>query len=623
MKKGEVFIWGKHQQESFKSLKEVLGSRRVLGFFDPKMEVVLMVDASPVGLGAVLAQHKDDKWVVVSFASKSLTETEQKYCQTEREALAIVFGVERFKYYLFGRKFSLYTDCKALEFLFSERSKPCARIERWVLRIQSFSFKVVHKPGSQNIADCLSRLGASKNDSSIDKFCEFALWHIVEYSRPVAFSREEIRQESMSDKEIMTIKYSLETKTWDEEVQQYKPFASELCVVDDMLLRGQKIVIPRKLREKTLQLAHEGHQGMVAMKARLRSKVWWYGIDKEVETFVRACKECVLVSVPDPPEPLKTTKFPDEAWEAVALDFKGPLPSGEYLLVVIDYFSKYTIVEIMRSTTTVNLIAALRKMFSNFGPPISIRGDNGPQINCEEFKKFCHEFNVKLVFSTPYWPQANGEVERMNRTLGKRLQISRINKTDWKEDLQTYIMNYHATPHTITGKTPAELMLKRKIRDKLPGLAETIPISDEVNDNVITKKWKMKEYIDKKRKAKESDIREGDDVVIMNPKKKSKMDPNFNSEEFEVVHKNGGEVLVKSKEDGHMKKRNVTHLKKIVGSNLQQEVSQETQIQETENQNGEDTTSQQLMEKSNADTDRGASMSRPKRSAGIPARFLE
>lgn len=99
-----------------------------------------MADASPVGLGAVLIQFQGNEPRIIAYANRSLTAPEMNYAQTEKEALALVWAVERFHYFLFGRFFELITDHKALETLFGPKSKPCARIERWVIRLMSYKF---------------------------------------------------------------------------------------------------------------------------------------------------------------------------------------------------------------------------------------------------------------------------------------------------------------------------------------------------------------------------------------------------------------------------------------------------------------------------------------------------
>lgn len=137
------FEWKLEHQTSFDAIKSALTNTTSLGYFNTNHSTSVIVDASPSALGAILVQTNEiGEHRVICFASKSLTKTEKRYCQTEKEALAAVWGVERFQMYLLGKRFVLITDCKALEFLFTARSKPCARIERWVLRLQAFDYTV-------------------------------------------------------------------------------------------------------------------------------------------------------------------------------------------------------------------------------------------------------------------------------------------------------------------------------------------------------------------------------------------------------------------------------------------------------------------------------------------------
>ena len=100
-----------------------------------------------------------------------------------------------------------------------------------------------------------------------------------------------------------------------------------------------------------LDLAHEGHQGIVKTKERLRSKVWWPGIDKEAEKNCSKCFGCQMVSKHVPPPPIKPTRLPERAWQEIAVDLLGTLPTGEHLLVVVNYFSRWMEVDVLRSTT--------------------------------------------------------------------------------------------------------------------------------------------------------------------------------------------------------------------------------------------------------------------------------
>ena len=216
----------------------------------------------------------------------------------------------------------------------------------------------------------------------------------------------EIEDASAEDEGQSELRNCIAGGTWrKDQLKQYIPVASELCVIGKLGLRGTRIVIPSKLRSQVLTLAHEGHPGSVSMKQRLRSKVWWPGIDKEAEKFCKTCFACQLVSSPAHPEPIKSTPLPQGPWQDLALDLLGPLPSGDSVLVVVDYFSRYYEIEIMRSTTSEKIIASLERIFMIHGLPLSITSDNGPQFVSNEFEKYLEDCGIEHRKTTPLWPK--------------------------------------------------------------------------------------------------------------------------------------------------------------------------------------------------------------------------
>ncbi|XP_052758219.1 uncharacterized protein K02A2.6-like [Galleria mellonella] len=559
-------FWKEKQIYAFATLKQILTNLHTLGFYDPHDKTQVIADASPVGLGAVLIQYDIRGPRIIAYGHKSLTSVEKRYCQTEKEALALVWAIEHFCMYLYGLKeFELVTDHKPLEIIFGPRSKPCARIERWVLRLQAYNFKVVYRSGKNNIADSLSRLCRTQNLNPFDD--EYHVNQIVHLARPLAISMEDIIKASQKDNYIQLVKMGLAGKNWDPEVNHYKLFEHELWVHDDILLRGNKIVIPFELRKPVLASAHEGHPGIVAMKNRLRTKVWWPKIDKDAENTVKSCKSCILVSGPSFPVPMKRRELPSHPWTDIAVDFLGPLPSGHYLFVVVDYYSRYKEIKIMKSVTSLETIGILKEIFSRLGIPVSITSDNGRQFTSEEFKSFCLEFGITLHNSIPYWPQQNGEVERQNRDILKRLKISQSQKSDWRDELLRYLMMYNSTPHSTTGKTPSELFLCRSFRDKIPSVIDVE--NRHINLDVYDKDKSMKEMgkiiEDRKRKAKHNDITVGEKVYMKNMIKENKLTPNFNPTPHTVIGVKAGDISIKNDETGQELRRNIVHLKKVEG----------------------------------------------------------
>lgn len=348
--------------------------------------------------------------------------------------------------------------------------------------------------------------------------------------------------------------------------------ASELCRFGDVLLRTDRIVIPNSLRERVIKIAHEGHLGMRTMKSHLRAAVWWPKMDMAIESFVKKCRGCLLVSTPDPPQPMIRKELPNGPWEDIAIDFLGPLPNGETLLVVVDYYSRYVEICEMHKITAKLTIEELGKIFCRYGVPITIRADNGPQFNagCEEFKNFCEEFGIRAVNTIPYWPQQNGEVERQNRSILKRLRIAQELGQDWRSVLCQYILSYHATPHPTTGRSPSELLFGRRIRTKLPQLPHSSHTDEAVRDKDRFQKEKGRIAADSKRRARSSVIEVGDRVLVKRMRKENKLSSTFAPEEFVVVRKSGADTTVRSTSDGKDYRRNIADLKRIEPEEQQQ-----------------------------------------------------
>lgn len=380
---------------------------------------------------------------------------------------------------------------------------------------------------------------------------------------PRALTTREVEEASEKDPELIEVRNAIESGHF-EKCMTYAAVARELCVVGFLILRETRIILPKTLQPRAIALAHEGHIGIVGTKQHLRSKVWWPGMDRAAERHCKSCHGCQIVSRPDAPEPLRPLPLPDGPWQDLAVDLLGPLPSKHSILVVVDYYSRYYEYEILTSTTATKVIDSLENIFSRHGLPATLKSDNGPQFKSDEFRSFCEENGIRHLKTTPKWAQANGEVERQNASIMKRIRIAQSEGLDWQKELRKYVTVYRGViVHNTTGKSPAELLFKRKMRGKLPELT-SVDKDLEVHDHDAEKKGKYKLYADEHRKADFSNVAVGDRVLISQDKTDKFTTP-FNATPHTVVSKAGNKITVESP-TGAQYSRNTTFVKKYVES---------------------------------------------------------
>ena len=331
-------------------------------------------------------------WKVTAYASHALTPAEQRYAQVEREPLAIVYGVEHFYLYLYGAPdFELETDNKPLELIYhNPRSRSPARIERWLLRLADYSFTVKHLPGKENPSDYISRHPRFPPTASQSQIAEDYVNFLTHHAVPKALTLSEIEEETQKDHTMQAVRSFIQQGNWPnfityhnrkvnkDELMIFHKVREELKVCDKVILKGNLLVLPNSLRNRALNIAHVGHLSLSKAKALIREKIWFPKIDKLTEELITFCLPCQLIGLPKPPAPLQPTQLPPKPWHTVNMDFLGPLPSGEMLLVIIDQYSHFPEVEILRSTAASATIPKLDSIFAPHGYPIKVRTDNGP-----------------------------------------------------------------------------------------------------------------------------------------------------------------------------------------------------------------------------------------------------
>ena len=126
----------------------------------------------------------------------------------------------------------------------------------------------------------------------------------------------------------------------------------------------------------------------------------------------------------------------------------------------------------MTKTTAKDVIKSLTRIFQTHGFPVSFRTDNGPPFTSNDLENYLSINGIEHQKGIPYWPQSNGEVERLNKTLLKVIRIANAQRADWRAELGDFLFQYRVTTHTTTGQTPAERLMGRELRDKLPRVSD-------------------------------------------------------------------------------------------------------------------------------------------------------
>ena len=456
------WTWGQCQSEAFNKIKEELCSSQVLTPYEVDRETLVSADASYYGLGAVIRQKSaEGMWKPIAYISRSLTETEQRYAQIEKEALAFTWACERFEDYLIGKKFKIETDHKPLVPLFStkELSELPIRIQRFRMCMMQFHFTIIHVPGKNLVmADALSKApvdNRSMDGTSIQKEAE-AYVHLIMSSMPVTEKRlTDIHVSQDKDEICLQVKKYVHSG-WPHQsritgdLKKYFQVRNLLNIQNGLLLQGSRIVIPRSMQNDILEKIHSGHQGITRCTDRAKQTVWWPSIERQVREKIERCLVCSQHRHQSP-EPLIPSSFPDYPFQRAATDlFQW---KGVTYLLVVDYYSRFSEIAKLKTTTSSEVIHHLKSIFCRHGIPEEVISDNGPQYSGTLFSEFASKYSFKHTASSPKFPQSNGEAERPVKTVKQMLEKC--------EDPYLGLLSYRSTPLN-NGYSPAELIMGRK-----------------------------------------------------------------------------------------------------------------------------------------------------------------
>ena len=556
------FRWTQQCEESFKELKQLLMSDKVMANYDPTRKTRVYCDEGPLGLGATVAQEyrlegvDHPVWRPVTYSGRAKTEAELQYGKVDGESLGVLTGILSNKMYLYGTKFTVVVDHLPLVPMYKSHSKALpARVAKHKSKLRAFDFDVVYEAGITTPSDYGSRHPPPTKQYTADEREDLGV-ESEEEDAEVVIARLEIMTDAVT-LPILAEYTDKEYKQLLEDVQKgqmsvtttkltgIKECFAELSVNQGILLRGERLLIPTKLRPDVLEAAHEGCPGGDSMLRQLRMDVWWPGMDKDVKAFTSTCWACAAATPTTSTPPMAIRSTPESVWSEVQADFKGPVGGRYYFHVVIDQLSRWPEVEIVSSTSFEKLKPALERSWALLGIPDKVTHDNGPPYNSRRWRDYAKEKGFELNPCTPEHPRANGIVERFMGVLVKTVHAAIAAGKDVQTEVQRRLLNYRNTPHPSTGKTPSEMIMLRRTKTKIPSIKRTIDsvIHKEAKQKDAETRAARKEMFDKKHKVKKQIIQPGDQVLIK--QEKTTIKPPFDPKPYDVTEVKGSQVAAR------------------------------------------------------------------------------
>ena len=481
MKEHVDYVWSTEADKAFNDIKWSITKAPILQFFDPKKETIIQSDASMNGLGCTLIQ--DEK--PVCYASRALTETESRYSNIERELLAAMWSLEHFNHYIEGNHVVLQTDHKPLVSIWMKPIHTASpRIQRLLLRMSRYNVKLEYIQGKTNvIADALSRMTLNNNNSSTPHNDTISIDEVLCSNVQISTTGiEKIRQETSKYvtlqhlKRIITYGWPETRRDCSKNLHMFWNYRDELSVENQMVFKGDRIVVPATLQHTILRHLHEGHMGLEKMLLRARSAVFWPGLTADVNNMAKNCETCqkhapkqgqeqILVHEPTATKP----------WSKLASDIFDI--KGKSYIVIADYYSRFPYVKQLPNITSRSIINVFKTLFADHGFCDILVTDNGPSYVSQEFETFLRDCSIKHITSSPMYPQSNGFAESMVKVMKNLITKS----FEANEDPNWALLAYRATPLSASLPSPAQMLHGRPLRTNLPSPRPTAQ-NDDITD---------------------------------------------------------------------------------------------------------------------------------------------
>lgn len=440
-----IIKWNNITTAAFNKCKSILAEATLLAFPKLNSKLSLMVDASNTAVGAVLQQFINNTWQPLSFFSKKLSPTQQKYSTYDRELLAIYLSIQHFQYILEGRIFTIYSDHKPLQFAFKQKyDKIQPRRQRQLEYISQFSTDIQHIAGKDNVvADAFSRIEALTVSSSINF--------------------EEMSNDQSNDDFIELNKYSHFI------IVPQPILGTDKSIYCDISTSVIRPIVPLNWRYKIfLQFHNMSHPGTRATLKAINKRYLWPGMNKDITTWTKSCIQCQKTKVSRHVRSLPShISVPDQRFSHVHLDIVGPLPQHrgyKYLLTIIDRFTRWVEVFPLEDATSKTIASNfLSGWISRFGIPIKITTDQGRYFESAIFSELTNLLGIHRIRSSPYHPQSNGMIERFHRSLKSAISCHR----NWVDALPMILLGFRTSFRPDLNTTTAELVYGTPLR--LPG----------------------------------------------------------------------------------------------------------------------------------------------------------